>query len=102
MPKKWRNKWPAPASQSLVEERNRKLLTLGNLTIITQALNTSIRDADWETKKAGRGSEKGGLKQYAEGIETFSPYLDRSVWDEAAIRERAAFLYGKAIQVWSV
>ena len=102
MPKKWTNQWPMPDDQRLVEERNRILWTLGNLTIITQALNASIRDADWAAKKAGRGPGKGGLKQYADGIETFSPYLDRDVWDEDTIRERARFLAEKAVQVWSV
>jgi hypothetical protein len=49
------------------------ILTLGNLTIITQALNASIRDSDWATKKNGKG-DKGGLRKYAEGIET-SPLI---------------------------
>lgn len=102
MPKKWANQWPIPASQSLIDERNRKLLTLGNLTIIPQALNASIRDADWAVKKAGRGQGKEGLKKYSEGIETFSSFLGRDVWDETAIEERADFLGDKAVQVWSV
>ncbi len=102
MPKKWMNHWIAPDEQSLIDERNRKLLTLGNLTIITQALNTSIRDADWETKKAGRGADKAGLKKYAEGIDTFSDYLERPVWDETAIAERAGFLSAQAVKVWSI
>ncbi|MCL2400198.1 MAG: DUF262 domain-containing HNH endonuclease family protein, partial [Defluviitaleaceae bacterium] len=37
MPKKWRNHWTKPDTQVQVAERDRKLLTLGNLTIITQA-----------------------------------------------------------------
>ena len=102
MPKKWINHWTALSEQALIDERNRKLLTLGNLTIITQALNTSIRDADWETKKTGQGPDKAGLKKYAEGIETFSGYLERPVWDEAAIAERANFLCTQAVRVWRI
>lgn len=102
MPKKWINHWEIPAEQSLIDERHRKLLTLGNLTIITQALNTSIRDADWETKKVGRGDDKAGLKKYAEGIDTFSEFLVKDKWDEVAIEERADFLTGKALEVWNV
>lgn len=49
-----------------------------------------------------RGEGKGGLTQYADGIETFSPYLQRTVWDETVIAERAEFLYQKAIRVWPV
>ena len=102
MPKKWSNRWDKPATQSLIDERNRKILSLGNLTIITQALNTSIRDADWDTKKAGHGPGKEGLKKYAEGIDTFSAFLEKDVWNETAIEERADFLYQKAIAVWSI
>lgn len=100
MPKKWINHWEAPTEHALIDERHRKLLTLGNLTIITQALNASIRDADWETKKAGRGADKAGLKKYAEGIDTFSDFMCKKIWDEAAIAERAEFLHNNAIEVW--
>lgn len=100
MPKKWRNHWSMPDTQQQVLERDRKLLTLGNLTIITQALNASIRDADWQTKKAGRGTDNAGLKKYAEGIDTFSGFLEKDEWDEAAIDERAAFLLCNILEVW--
>ena len=60
MPKKWRNNWPACASDDLAKQRDSKLLTLGNLAIIPQALNASIRDSDWATKKSGKGINKPG------------------------------------------
>jgi hypothetical protein len=101
MPKKWQNHWAKPDTQQQIIERDRKLLTLGNLTIITQALNASIRDADWDVKKAGRGDVP-GLKKYAEGIDTFSDYLAKDVWNEDVIEERATFLLGKALEVWEV
>jgi len=101
MPKKWRNHWDFTGNIADGERRDRKLLTLGNLTIITQALNASIRDSDWTTKKSGQG-DKGGLRKYAEGIETLSPYLEADVWDEAAIQERADYLSSKALETWSI
>ena len=102
MPKKWTNHWEIPIDQALIDERNKKLLTLGNLTIITQALNASIRDADWTTKKTGKDANKAGLKKYAEGIDTFSPYLDLPTWDETTIEKRANFLYVQALDVWRI
>lgn len=101
MPKKWRNHWTAPDTQQQIIDRDRKLLTLGNLTIITQTLNTSIRDADWNTKKAGRGNNLGLLK-YAEGIDTFSDFLAKQEWNETIIDERADFLINKATEIWEV
>ena len=50
MPKKWRNNWDKLSSKESEINRDRKLLTLGNLTIITQSLNSSIRDSKWEDK----------------------------------------------------
>ena len=58
MPKKWRNKWGALDDEAATR-RDRKLLTLGNLAIITHSLNASIRDADWTTKKQGKGYKDG-------------------------------------------
>lgn len=54
MPKKWRNNWKHDFNLEKSKERDQKLLTLGNLAIITQSLNASMRDADWETKKDGK------------------------------------------------
>lgn len=101
MPKKWRNHWTFTGDKAAADFRDRKLLTLGNLTIITQALNASIRDSDWATKKSGQG-DKGGLRKYAEGIETLSDYLDADVWDEAAIQGRAEYLSTKALETWGI
>ena len=102
MPKKWTNNWGSPPAHISSDERDLKLLTLGNLTIITQALNASIRDADWQTKKVGRNSDKAGLEKYAEGIDTFSDYLDSPIWDESVIEERAKFLYDQSIKAWNI
>ena len=100
MPKKWENNWTPVANEDDKITRNRMLLTLGNLTIITTSLNTSIRDANWETKKNGRG-EKHGLRHFASGIETFAPYMDYAEWNENVIKERANFLFTKAKEIWS-
>lgn len=101
MPKKWRNHWVFSGDKVAADLRDRKLLTLGNLTIITQALNASIRDSDWKTKKSGQG-DKGGLLKYADGIETLSAFLDADVWDEITIQKRAEYLSMKALEIWSV
>jgi len=101
MPKKWVNNWPSLSSPEAIENRNRKLKTIGNLAIITQSLNSSIRDSDWKTKKEGR-EYKYGLNHYSSGIETLSPYLAEDDWNEEKIEERADFLYEKAREIWSI
>lgn len=101
MPKKWQNKWKGANSADERFRRSRKLLTLGNLTIIPFTLNASIRDSSWSVKKKGRSGKK-GLSYYATGIDTFSPFLDRADWNEQVIEERADFLYRMAKEVWPV
>ncbi|MBN8877031.1 MAG: DUF262 domain-containing protein [Sphingobacteriales bacterium] len=99
MPKKWENQWGKLSNEQDKLNRNRKLLTLGNLTIITASLNSSIRDGNWNVKKSGK-TNKPGLNQYAAGLDTFSQYLALAVWDESEISKRADFLYDKALITW--
>lgn len=101
MPKKWTNNWGKLSTQEEIIIRNKKLLTLGNLTIITQSLNSSIRDADWKTKKEGKGDKK-GLIEYASGLETMNKYLTIQNWNEDQIDTRAKDLYTIAIRTWSI
>lgn len=99
MPKKWINKWNSVPTKEAKDYRNFKLKTLGNLAIITQSLNASIRDANWPTKKKGNGN-KAGLIHYSGGIETLAPYLELSEWNETEIEKRAEFLLNKAKGIW--
>jgi len=99
MPKKWENHWGLISNEKDKINRNRKLLTLGNLTIITASLNSSIRDGNWNVKKSGKPN-KPGLNQYAAGLDTFSKYLALTTWDESEIAKRADFLYDKAVSIW--
>lgn len=101
MPKKWENNWGVLSTPEERDIRSRKLLTLGNLAIITQSLNASIRDSDWATKKNGK-AKKAGLIHYSGGIETLSPYLNIEEWNESEIENRANFLLEQALQVWHI
>jgi len=99
MPKKWENKWKVSLTKDEKDFRDFKLKTLGNLAIITQSLNASIRDSNWPTKKKG-SKGKLGLKHYSAGIETLSPYLELDDWNEIEIEKRAEYLYEKALEYW--
>ena len=99
MPKKWLANWNDGLSDPKKEKRDRKLLTLGNLSILSGRLNAAIKNSSWETKKSGTKSGS-GLDEYAAGLETIHPYLKKKKWDEKAIEERAEFLYEKASEAW--
>ncbi len=98
MPKKWRNNWTTPIDNS-EEDRDKILLTLGNLAIIPQPLNSSIRDANWTIKLDGKNA-KTGLKVNAAGLITMHNTLTKTVWDESTINERAEELSNLALTVW--
>ena len=99
MPKKWRNNWGMLDSEA-ARERDHTLLKLGNLSLLSSSLNSSIRDGDWQTKKTGKGSRH-GLLHYAQGLETLTDDLNSDVWNEDLIRSRGVRFSEQAIQVWS-
>ena len=101
LPKKWRNNWPTCENDEAARERDSKLLTIGNLAIITQSLNASIRDSEWETKKEGK-KNKPGLILCAAGLNTLKEALTKTDWNEAEIDARAHWLYEKAAKLWKI
>ena len=78
------------------------LLTLGNLAIIPQALNASIRDAAWNVKKAGKGQNKPGLLLCASGLYTLHDVLQKNDWNEHEIENRAEWLLANAQNIWKI
>lgn len=99
MPKKWRNNWDA-CNEEEAKRRDTALLTLGNLAIITQSLNASIRDARWDVKKAGKGEKKPGLNLCASGLVTLHETLKKDDWNVDEISNRAEWLAEKALEIW--
>ena len=102
LPKKWRNNWDACATQELARQRDSILLTLGNLAIIPQSLNASIRDGNWVTKKAGKGPNNPGLAICAAGLSTIHDALQKDAWNEDEISQRAIWLYEQAKSLWEL
>ena len=98
MPKQWEKNWPL-APDGDVNQRNSMLLTLGNMSMLPAKLNTQISNSGWADKKKGKGNNR-GLEYYAAGIVTLEHVLDRPVWNEEAISERADWLAAKAIEIW--
>jgi len=93
MPVKWEANWLE--REMNVEEkdnRNRKLRTLGNLTLVTKRLNSAMQNAAWKDKKLHL-KPNSSLKMTVE-------YLDEEKWDESAIEGRADDLAAKALIIW--
>lgn len=102
MPKKWRNNWVHCTTEELDRHRDSMLLTLGNLAIIPQSLNASIRDSSWNDKKAGKGVNNPGLSVCAAGLSTIHDALQKDEWNENEISTRAIWLYEQARSLWDM
>jgi uncharacterized protein with ParB-like and HNH nuclease domain len=94
MPKKWEENWGEPDFDELAKyKRKQKLLTLGNLTLITKNLNSKLRNQAWDDKKKT-------LKEYS-SLKMTTAFLDKEQWNEDTIEERADLLATKAIDIWT-
>ncbi|TKJ41176.1 hypothetical protein CEE37_05795 [candidate division LCP-89 bacterium B3_LCP] len=99
IPEEWEKHWPLGAGGhspwegcSPTEYRNHMKHTLGNLTVITQPLNSSISNGGYDKKKDEI------IKQSVLVINNYLRDVDK--WDEAAITERAEFLFEYAKEIW--
>lgn len=111
MPQGWRAHWPlADGSPGIPAEklsdrpvddppagatrrRDALLGTIGNLTLITQPLNSSISNSAWDVKRP---------QLMASSLLPINlPLANTPVWDEDAIAARGKELFSRAITIWA-
>lgn len=110
LPQDWIEHWPLPdGSRGLAEDelqnstpddpravatqtRNTLLQTFGNLTIVTQPLNSSVSNSAWATKKPELLS--------ASLLPINQQLYSADSWDEEAIAARADDLFERALRIW--
>ena len=95
MPQGWRTRWPLAAEDDGAgERRDHAIHTFGKLTLVSGALNKTLSNAPWESKREALAQHSVlflNKRLVHEGPE---------VWDEAAIESRARWLHAKAVEVW--
>jgi hypothetical protein len=110
LPDEWIEEWPLPNSNrgvTLFEEfdksrdaedvaatakRNRAKHSFGNLTLLTQPLNSSVSNSAFEVKKPEI------LKNSALALNRY--FQDKNVWDEELIQARGELLFTHASEKW--
>jgi hypothetical protein len=99
LPQQWEPPaWPEPPielgneDESAVERRNRLLHSLGNLTLLTQELNSSVSNGPFVAKRPEIA------RQSALRLNTY--FQDVVAWDEAEILRRGEVLLQHAKRVW--
>ena len=98
MPQSWQTNWPLPPGLTDLE-RDRLVQTLGNLTLLSTKLNSSVSNGPWlgENGKKAALNEKDVLllnsKVQANGNEG---------WTEELIRSRTSELTSMILDIWRV
>ncbi len=97
MPQKWEAHWPLPSGHD--DERAALVHTVGNLTLLTQSLNSKVSNGPW----SGDSGKRARLEEH--DILLLNRDLLRvadDVWDESTIRDRGDRLTKLLVRVWSV
>lgn len=99
MPQSWETQWPLPASDEPLRaelDRNRLIHTLGNLTLTTSSLNSTMSNHAWADKREhlAENSVLHLNKRILARAE------EAGVWDEDAIRARGEELFERARSIW--
>ncbi len=108
MPQSWRTEASYVVDGMDDAQRNGRDLMIhefGNLTLLTQPLNSSVSNGPFLDRLSAAGQKVDGkrskLGQSALLMNTYFNRQGLDAWDEAAIRTRASALYDAAALVWA-
>lgn len=101
MPQKWGQHWPLPPEVTS-HDRDALIHTLGNLTLVSKALNPSLSNGPWD----GAQGKQAALTAYS-SIKITADAIARSQgagngWDETLIDERTEALIDDILATWPV
>ena len=93
LPQKWRENWPV---QTPDEEQDRQshVHRLGNLTLLTQALNSKVSNGPWAVKRKALVDHN--------TIKLTGRLIEAVDWNEASIDRRTSELIDVLLAVWPV
>ena len=101
MPQRWGQHWPLGPDET-AGDRDALVQNLGNLTLVSEALNPSLSNAAWKGDKGKRQAlqKYSSIKLTADLIEL----ADKSggEWTEDLIEERTDGLIEDILEIWSV
>lgn len=96
LPQKWKDSWPVTSPEE-EQERQSRLHHLGNLTLLTGALNSKVSNGAWASKRQAL-LQHNTIKLTGRLIEQTQ---DRD-WDETLIDARTSELIEAMLRVWPV
>lgn len=98
LPQKWAAHWPVDGLAAEID-RDAHVHRLGNLTLLTTSLNSSVSNAAWDGEK-GKWSKLQDHDVFLLNRPVAGVAEDR--WDEARIDDRSELLTAALLSVWAV
>ena len=97
LPKSWQEHWAIVESDTfrkkyLDQERADHVHRIGNLTLVSEKLNSAMNNAPWVEKKTE-------LKKHSH-LRLNARLIDEAEWDEQSIRDRGEWLAGVVAEIW--
>jgi hypothetical protein len=99
MPQEWRAFWPGAEVDASGARRDDTVQTLGNLTLLTQALNTRVSNGPWAGAK-GKRSNFGAHTSILLTREVLELGADN--WGDELIHERTDRMIDEILDIWPV
>lgn len=109
MPQKWEAHWALPlktkadgtlmSPEEAKRDRTEKVYWLGNMTLLTGSLNSSLKNKPFDRKVSGEGRMR-GMKRYA-SLSITQDVVAETSWDEGKIEARTAALEKEILAIWS-
>ena len=90
LPRKWQEHWPVSNNAEALERRRQAVDNIGNLTLLTQPLNSKVSHGPWSEKRQAI------LQHSALTLNRGLP----TEWNEDLIAERCEALIGAACTAW--
>jgi hypothetical protein len=99
MPQSWVKHWPLTAGVSDLE-RDSRIHRLGNLTLLTRRLNSTVSNGPWlgEGGKAAHLQEKDVVLLNSRLLKDFAA----QIWNEAGIDNRTRLAIDTILEIWRV
>ena len=98
MPQSWQSNWPLPTGVSELE-RDRLVQTLGNLTLLSTKLNSSVSNGPW----LGVGGKRAALNEKdVLLLNNKVQEAGKDGWSEDLIRARTEELTAMILDIWKV
>lgn len=101
LPQGWEEHWPlSDPTPEARDNRNDHLHRLGNLTLTTGPLNSSLSNAPWHSPDAANDKRRGLAKHSLLLLNKRLADENPETFDEAAIDKRGADLADQILSIW--